>query len=99
MRALIVFLILLLAGPAWADLVARSGANELRLSQANCDNPAVLAAVGPTLGAKMRAATARVEGEIYAACWVLYQGNVYVIYEDGDQSAIPLSAFKAALEV
>jgi hypothetical protein len=84
----------LLPSPARADLIARNGANGLRLMPRPCDSAAVLADVGPTLAAKMRAAHARVDGQEFEGCWIEYEGSMFVIYEDADRSTIPVAAFK-----
>jgi hypothetical protein len=85
---------LLLPLKARADLVSRNGANELRLLASACSAPEVLAEVGPTLGAKMKEAHARVDGVEFKACWIEYRGGVFVIYDDGDRTQLPLRAFK-----
>lgn len=94
MRAkLIIIALMLLASASHAELLATNGKNELRLFATACKSAPVLAEVGPTLGIRMHAARALVDGDTFEACWIVYQGTVFVIYDDGDRSSFPLSAF------
>jgi hypothetical protein len=77
-----------------ADLVARGGANELRLLNTPCTNAAVLAHLKDEWHDKFKTAHATIGPRHFAACWIdTEQGAYFVVYEDGDQSAVPVGVF------
>ena len=85
---------LLAAGPAMADLVAKSGDNELRLLNTPCVNSAVLAHIRDEWRDKFKAATAQLGANYFNACWIdTEQGAYFIVYSDGDQNVIPVRAF------
>lgn len=88
----------LVIGPAFADdLVARNGADEIRLADRPCVSAEVLTHLPAPLHSQFRAASALVQGHTFVACWRV-QGNAAVLlYEDGDQGLVPLSSLKRAL--
>lgn len=98
-RILFTLAAMLLSGLAFADdMVASRGADSVRLTQKPC--PAgILAMIPPQLMARVKAATATVDGKDYAACWIAANGQVILQYEDGDSGAIPLSEFRRAPKV
>ena len=85
---------LLAAGPAMADVIARSGEDSVRLTQNPCSITQHQAF--PTgIPDVFRAASAVVGKQLYTACWGLRaDGVVFVIYEDGDVALIPVNHFK-----
>lgn len=88
----------LIATPALADeVVASSGSDSVRLSNAPCTSVAVLARLKPQFHSVLRDASATVQGQTYKACWVVEGSSAHLLYEDGDQGLIPLSDFKAPL--
>lgn len=90
---------LLAAGPAVAeDRIARNGADSIRLTDAPCGE-SVRALLPPAVHDKLRAAQAEIGGQKYEACWVRYQGAVYLFYADGDQGEVPEQAFKPVTEI
>ena len=93
MRILALALILL-APPVWADRVLRSGPNELRLFDGPCVHGGILGQLRPEYRDKFKKASARVNGKSYYACWIEEDGAAIMLFEDGDQGAWPLSAFK-----
>lgn len=97
MRALMLAA-LVAAGPAFADAVLKVGTNELRLSASACSHEGIRAQIRPEFVDKFKAAVAHVNGTTFQACWIAVpnEGAVYVIFEDGDQQAYPMSAFKEA---
>jgi hypothetical protein len=100
MRTLIVAA-LLAAGPAASatyendTMVARRGGDSVRLWDAPCTHPGTLALIKPEFHELFRRARASVEGQDFFACWIVDGENVFVFFEDGDKSLIPLSEFKA----
>lgn len=77
-----------------AELVARQGADWVRLSDAPCTSPAVLQQLTPAAAEHFQAATGNVGGKTYEACWRLMGGAYYLVYEDGDQGVISASEAK-----
>ena len=86
------------AAPAFAnDLVARQGGDTIRLVNAACTSEEILARVAPQLRSQFRVALATVDGRNYTACWRMTPGAAHLVYEDGDQGVVPLSALKPQL--
>jgi hypothetical protein len=95
MRSLIVaFLASAAAFPASADLMVRNDANWLRLHEGPCTSEPVLAELKDEWREKFRAASAFVNGESFAACWIEQGGQVFILFSDGDRAVVPLAAFK-----
>lgn len=95
MRKFMILIALVLCwGGAWADLVARSGANELRLLAEPCMHAGILAMLHPEYRPQFRKARATVNGKMFYACWIEQDGVAFVLYEDGDRSVFQVSAFK-----
>lgn len=91
---------LLAAGPAFAaDLIARNGNNELRLSDKPCTNEQVLALIPPQYREQFASATAFIEGQVHEGCWTDFGGRAWILYSDGDRGSLPLSAFKPAMSI
>lgn len=92
-------LILFMASPAYADAIAKQGNDWVKLTARPCADPKVLRHI-PDPGRKLdyRAAVASFGGQPYAACWTPIRGGVGVIYEDGDQGAIPAGDLKPVPE-
>ncbi len=98
MKSALLCVVALLAAPAFADeVVASSGSDSVRLSNAPCTNAAVLARLMPQFHSALRHASATVQGQTYTACWIVEGTSAHLLYEDGDQGLIPLSDFKAPL--
>ncbi len=90
----------LLAAPAMADeLVAKSGNDQVRLTDSPCVNEQVLNLIKPDYRSVLRDASAVVQGQTYRACWITNGDAAHLLYEDGDQGVIPLSDFKIPLSV
>lgn len=85
---------LLAAGPAVADVIARSGEDSVRLTQSPCaiaEHPAFPTGIPEVF----RAASAVVSKQMYVACWALRSdGQVFIVYDDGDAGLIPAGMFK-----
>lgn len=79
-----------------AEMVMRSGSNELRLYDSPCVHAGTLAQLNPQWRDKFKKASAKVNGQDFYACWILDEpsGAVFVIFEDGDQGMWPAQAFK-----
>jgi hypothetical protein len=86
---------LLVAGPALADKVARSGSAELRLMETQCSHGGTLAHLKPEWRAKFRNARLLNNGKIiHYGCWILTEeGDFYIQYEDGDHALLPTKLF------
>jgi hypothetical protein len=79
----------LAAGNAMADFIASNGSDSMRLTMRACelDNIAQKDV--------MLAAVAVVDGKTWRACWApVSREQVYILYEDGDASLLPLGAFR-----
>jgi hypothetical protein len=88
----------LAAVPAFAnDLVARQGADVIRLATTACTSEEVLSRVAPQMRSQFRTAQATVDGRTYTACWRMTPSAAHLVYEDGDQGLVPLSALKPQL--
>jgi hypothetical protein len=86
------------ATPAFADeLVARQGADSVRLAESPCTSEQVLEQLPPQVRSEFSSATAEVEGRIFKACWRKAGQSAHLVYEDGDQGLIPLSELKPEL--
>lgn len=93
MRSLILGAALLCAS-AHADLVFRQGNDSVRLTEADCTHAKVRELLPAGHASEFRAARAQVQGAPFAACWVKVGEVAFVIYEDGDQGAIPVEMLK-----
>ncbi len=80
------------------DMIAQSGNDWIRLHEKECTNKHIVSLL-PDDMKDARAATVRVNGQIYAACWVVVPGGIGLQYEDGDRGGAPFSAFKPAQDV
>lgn len=98
MRRYALILAVLLAAvapPSRAEtLVMRNGDNVLRLFDSPCVHGGVLGMLRPEWRAQFKKAEARVKGKHYYACWIEQEGAAYVIFEDEDRGAWPMSLFK-----
>jgi hypothetical protein len=83
-----------IATSSFADLVATSGKNELRLMDAPCVHGGVLGMLKPEWRPKFKKAAADVNGKMLYACWIdTMDGAYFVLFEDGDGQAYPIQAF------
>lgn len=87
---------LVLASPAWADLVIRNketGA-ELRLLETPCSHAGTLAVLKPEWRPKFKNLRLTSGRDMHFGCW-LEQGEVAVlIFEDGSTGEAQLAAFR-----
>jgi hypothetical protein len=95
MRLLIVAAILA-ASPAFASdsMIARNGQNWLRLYDKPCSSEDVRALLRDKWKDKFRAAHSQANGQEFEACWLEKDGQVFVLFEDGDRLVLPRDAFK-----
>ena len=96
MRKLLACL-LFVASSAYADGLLRvPGGDMIGFKESEpCTHEKVLPHIKPEYRAMFRAAGALIGGKTYNACWAEHPQDprvVYVVYEDGDISAIPRSA-------
>jgi hypothetical protein len=96
MRALI-FAAIVAAGPAVAmELVARQGADEVRIFDGPCIHAGTMALIKPEDRAEFHKATGQFQGKPFYGCWrALPDGSVGVQWEDGDVGHLDRSEFKA----
>lgn len=87
MRTVLLALVAGLALPAQSAVIARQGSDWVQLS----DKPCTLQV---PQAEQRRMAEAFVGGAKYPACWLPMQGAVHLVYEDGDQGAIPMEHFR-----
>jgi hypothetical protein len=81
--------------PAFADInmVVRDGKDYVRLSQAEC-HPEVAKLIPEQARSMFAAAVAVLGGKEWKGCWtVRSDGNVLVVYADGDMALIPVKFF------
>lgn len=91
MRAII--LAALVATSAQADMIARHGADSVRLTGEAC--PESIALPDGADRRAFRKAVAVVGGERYTACHALrVDGLVLLIYQDGDPGLLPAAQFR-----
>ena len=95
-RAILAIALLLSWGGAWAtDMVIRQGGSYVRLSDSPCVHAGTLGILSPEWRDKFKKAVASINGKTWFACWILEDdGQVYVLYEDGDENRFPMVAFK-----
>jgi hypothetical protein len=95
-RTIIAIALLLSWGGAYAtDMVMRQGENYVRLSDSPCVHGGTLAILSAEWRDKFKKAVASINGKAWFACWILEDdGQVYVLYEDGDENRFPVAAFK-----
>jgi hypothetical protein len=99
MRTLIVAAILA-ASPAFArvyendTMVAKRGADVIRLWETPCVHAGTLGLIKPEFRERFKKARAMIGGVDFYACWTMEENAVFVLFEDGDQSVVPVSEFK-----
>lgn len=82
------------AGPAFADLVATSGENELRLMPGPCVHGGILGMLKPEHRKQFKKGQAFVAGKLFYACWIdTGEGSYFVIYDDGDGKVYSVTSF------
>lgn len=89
-------LILLIAAPAFAgDLVLRNkeAGVEVRLTQAPCLSPTVLDGVKAEYLPGLHAARATLTTKVIQGCWIEYEDQAVILFENGEQLALPMAAF------
>jgi hypothetical protein len=95
MRSILLIAAALVAAPAFADdLVASNGNDSVRLSDGPCKNEQVLKLLEPKYQDKFKEATAKLNGQTFAACWHPLGSAALLLYEDGDQGLIPMTELK-----
>jgi len=93
----ILALALLTAFPAFGDvLIAKNGANELRLYDGACVHGGTLGRLRPEWRGEFKKAQAEYNGRLLFGCWreVEEFGVYYVLLEEADGFALPVEAFK-----
>lgn len=87
--------LLIVVTQAFADesMIYRQGSDSIELFKMACPDK-VLALIKPEHHNKFMGASGLFGGQHIAACWTPDgQGNVFILYEDGDYSGFPMSAF------
>ena len=97
MKYILILLAALTLAANAGQLIAKQGNDWVLVTDDQCTNPAVVKLL-PVGEDGWRAARGFINGKMYEACWhVIGQGEgAHVIYEDGDQGAIPAQAFHDA---
>ena len=76
-------------------MVARDGENSVTLHAEACTDAKVLPQIRPQHRARFQRGEAAIDGQKFGLCWIaLPDGNVLLIYSDGDTGQLPLSYFK-----
>lgn len=100
MRAYALALILLLASaPALADSEARQGKDWVRIFDAPCVSAETLGRIPPQAREQFHKAQGVVRGEKFFGCWQWIGDFAYILWDDGDEGAVPKSDFKPVLEI
>jgi hypothetical protein len=87
-------LLALLAFPAWADLVAKDGENEVRLMMTPCRSAAILATIKPEHRDEFQAGQATFEGRGYTFCWGdTKEGAYWLAFDNGKHAVISVTSF------
>jgi hypothetical protein len=94
MRNFIVAAALVAAGTSFASQTARLGDDWIRIFDSPCVSAETMMRIPPAMRDQFRKVQARIGGQTFFGCYVFRNDAVYVIYDDGDQGVIPLSAFK-----
>lgn len=76
------------------EMVARQGNDEVRIYDKKCETASVLRHIPEASRAMFRKAMATIGGKRWYACYVVVQGGVMLVYEDGDQGFVPGGDFK-----
>lgn len=80
MRNLIVAAALVAAGPAFADKVATSGNDQIRLIDAPCPYASVLRFIPENRREEFRKADTRIGGQRFFACWLPFGDYIGLVY-------------------
>lgn len=93
MRALFIVL-MLLAFPAFgAEMTATYGPNRVTLSDRACTHAGTLAHIKEEAREHYRMARGLVSGEDLFGCWRAFNATVFVTWEDGEYSPLPMGDF------
>lgn len=95
----LVLVVLLAAGAAHASQTAKQGEDWVRIFDSPCVSAQTMAMIPAAMRSQFKKLQARFQGQTYFGCYVVRNGAVYAIYDDGDKGIIPLEAFKDDLEV
>lgn len=94
MKRLLALIFALIWLPAMADLVARNGANELRLRFSPCMDDAILGHLKDEWRPKFSTARAQVGTKSFVACWIdTHDGTYFVIFQNGQSQLYPVTGF------
>lgn len=92
------FLLLLWPKKAHADnLVTKQGEDFVRLFNKPCKSAAILEQIRPEYQSRFQSGEASVSGKTYPMCWIASNGDVFMLYEDGDKGRVPMSIFEREL--
>jgi hypothetical protein len=94
MKRVLIIAALAASSAAAGELRATNGKDSVWLSDKPCTVEAVLAAVNPRFHSLLGQARAEIDGQPYKACWAIQGEMVHLLFDDGDQGAIPVSAFQ-----
>ena len=84
----------LIVSEASAEAEAWDGQNRVRITRSPCSNPLVLRRVPASVAANLFQAWVDFEGVRYTPCWRPSGVIIQLLYEDGDEGAIPASALR-----
>jgi hypothetical protein len=83
---------------ATADFVAQQGDDYVLLRDTAGSCPAAIQEkINPDQVGRFKRADVKIQGQTFVACWAEASGYAFLVYEDGDQGAIPLELFKPYL--
>ena len=96
MKLLLAVVLLLISGNVNSEnAIARSGGDEMVITDEPCVNAKILAYVPEQYRKEMLAGSAKLGGVRYPMCWTLrVDGMVIAVYEDGEGGMVPAAAFK-----
>ena len=90
----------LAAGPAVAgDMIARQGADEVRLFDSPCVSVETMVRIDPQERDQYRKAQGLFQGQRFFGCWRKNGSIAQILWEDGDQGIVPFVELKPLLEI
>jgi hypothetical protein len=89
------FALLLVASPVKAgEMTATYGPNHVTLSERSCSHAATLARIQPEAAREhYRMARGFIGGQDFFGCWRAVNTTVFVIWEDGEYTPLPMADF------
>ncbi len=94
MRILIVALALVAFSAHAETMVANNGKDTIRLWNEPCKTPDVVKRLREEYREQFQRADGDIDSETFQGCWILHGSDVYLMWNDGDKSLLPMTDFK-----